>query len=444
MNTNTGNKHQHKKNISEKLTEKCVSAIRERMKELPYQHSLDCNNVSYSEYFWFLYKKLNSDIAENTGDWKTAQTLNEIIESRDNYKKTGEEGLFNNLLEMDKPFLIERYNSLMGKNHVQKKKFVDGTYFNKNNVEFIVYYALTSANPNLASHNRQEIINGINALPRNLSGYFRDLKLQGLACNYLQNELKGSPLGILQIFDKYYQKKTGDKSLFDLNEKTHLHPWGDKFQAPQRYMCGELGEQAILHSVKEQYSGLNSNSREEVIKTIKGMKKNLKEIIQDIRIKTGAKKMQDSRIQLLRLIDKNYQTRTGDKSLFDLNEKTHLHEWMDEFKAPEKYWKNPENIDKVIEHKFLEENPKLLSTNRTTVLEGLNEMPSDKAKYFSRLGFSGFMNKKYMTVENSTVTVLKWFDKRTYQKRTGDKSLFDITQSQYAYFGSRNKVFVNF
>jgi len=193
-----------------------------------------------------------------------------------------------------------------------------------------VYIALTTDNPILKSRNREKVISEIKKITSNFQEYLRSLKLSGMFnCTQKKGE-KGSPLAVLKIFDKVYQEKTLEASLFDLTQKGHLHEWGDTFNAPNNYWKNPSNvEKAIYHSLTEENPELASSDRKEVIDAIKKMSGRLQDHLHSIglyglMISAFKKGEQDSPLAVLKIFNKVYQEKTQEASLFDKTQKIYL------------------------------------------------------------------------------------------------------------------------
>lgn len=93
---------------------------------------------------------------------------------------------------------------------------------NTDNIEEAIYHTLTENHPSLASKNRKEIIETIKNLPSTLGDYFHGLGLCGLMMNAFEGEERDSPSAVFEVFDRVYQRKTGNQSLdlkFDGNNR---------------------------------------------------------------------------------------------------------------------------------------------------------------------------------------------------------------------------------
>jgi len=59
-------------------------------------------------------------------------------------------------------------------------------------------------------------------LPTYLRDYFYSIGLSGLMSQAFEKGEKDSPLAVLKVFDRVYQRNTLDVSLFDATQEYHL------------------------------------------------------------------------------------------------------------------------------------------------------------------------------------------------------------------------------
>jgi len=148
--------------------------------------------------------------------------------------------------------------------------------------------------------------------------------------NTFEKGKQGSPLTVLKVFDRVYQRKTGDSSLFDLSQQHHLHKWGDNFRAPCSYWQNSSNvEEAVYHTLTENNPQLASIDREDVIGSIKNLPPNLQDYLSNIGLlglmtASFAKGKRGSPLVVLEVFDGVYQRKTGDSSLFDKTQKYYL------------------------------------------------------------------------------------------------------------------------
>ncbi len=287
--------------------EQRINAIIDRASGLPYPEVLETHRLTPNQFDIAVNRDLAELALSATG--KAKHVLEGILADDERRME---------LFRMGEEFLQKQYLQVVAERSARGRgKFCHGTLLHPANVELLIYYALTFHNPKLASLNRTEVVHGIRTLPQCLSPYFARIGIGGVMMHALEN----SPLSVLQAFDRVYQRKTGDVSMFDLSQPEHMHEWSD-------------------------------------------------------------------------------------------------------FKASQAYWQDPLRAEKAVYHTLSENNPLLKSTNRAEVIQGLKVLPRNLGAYFTTLGLSGLQSRKHQTSE---FAILKAFD-RTYQRITGDASLFDQTQ----------------
>jgi len=396
-----------------------IDAIIARDSGMPYETVLNTFDISAGQFAIALLRDLSDYIGFAQGEDRIR--LEEIRKNKQ--RKIA-------LFTMSEDFLKKQYDAIKSG---EQYRFLNGTYKSPQNVEFIIYYAMVQSRPQLMSGDRKEVVETIKSL-NGLKDYFFSIGLASL----LENMSKPiSSSKALMIFDEAYQKRRNDKSLFDLDQKEHLHPWGDNYNAPRSYWRDPMTIHAtVYHLLTENNPQLASISRSEVIDGIKKLPRNLFEYLASLGI--GAmmanwpKKLRAwSPSVVLNIFDWAYQERTGDKSLFDLDEKQHLHKWGEGFMVPQKFWKQKSNVREAVYHELIENNPKLASKDRTTVIQNIKGLPYALKDYFTSLGLGGLMAQAFEKEKSgSPLEVLKVFDE-AYRERTGDKSLFDQTQIAY-------------
>jgi len=88
---------------------------------------------------------------------------------------------------------------------------------------------------------------------------------------------------------------------------------------------------------------------------------------------------------------------------------------------------NRANVNTLIYYALGFHNPLLRSNKRREVIEGVKNLSSDLQAYLQSLKLSGLMGNLF---HNSPVTILKIFN-QAYQDKTGDKSLYDLSQPEH-------------
>ncbi len=173
----------------------------------------------------------------------------------------------NAVFRMEPEFIDQQYGRVASG---AQKRFYGGTLTNEDNKIDLAYSALTKARPELKSTDREAVIRGVRSLPYNLRDYlYHDLRLGGLMINRFGPGEKGSPLPVLELYDRGYQQMSRDASIFDLAQALHQHKWGPKFRAPSFYWQDISRRRHVVHhTLTEENPVLASPDREEVVREI--------------------------------------------------------------------------------------------------------------------------------------------------------------------------------
>ena len=340
---------------------------------------------------------------------------------------------------MDYGFLEEQYLRVSGgKRKKPQEQFVKGTFFNPENVEDIVYIALKLDNPQLESGSRRDAVNTLKNLPKGLKKYLVGLGLGGLMNNAFEGAKKGSPLAVIEAFDRAYQRIRNDLySLFELSRPLHLHKWGEQFKAPQSYWDNPKNVAETVYHMMTQHtpqkkvmSLLNSKTRKEVVQGISKLPKALDEyfVYGELSRITGKG---NTVLQLLEAFDRGYQKVTGDKhSLFELSEEYHLHRW-DYSLAVRRQTKLRDAAVHIIDEK----NPELLSRDREQSIGAVRTLKEGPSHYFRSLGFD-IMQRKEGSLALQVLRLINSYR----MTRHKDSSLFDKNNHPYIRLGSDGRV----
>jgi hypothetical protein len=178
------------------------------------------------------------------------------------------------LFIMSKDFLTKQYDRLMGRiTGERQSRFYEGTFKHQSNVDFLIWHILTYNHPDLKSSNRKTLASAIKKMPHNLKRYFFKIGMNGILCKCFSKGELGSPLAAIRRYDVQHQITAGINTLFDLKEKYHIHPWGEKnMSAPNGYWKkAENVNSAIYHLLTEQHPDLTSENPETVASTLNGL-----------------------------------------------------------------------------------------------------------------------------------------------------------------------------
>jgi len=315
-----------------------------------------------------------------------------------------------------------------------------------NNRERAAYHLLIEKHPELSSRDREEVVEVINSLPSNLQVYLHSIGLSGVMHYGFKGSESNSPLALLKFFDRIYQKKTGNGSLFDLRHEHHVHEWEVAGHTSNYYWQDSRNvERVVYHTLIEHNPNLAAKNREKVVEGIKSLPSDLHDYLQGIGLSallSNALSEGDyqSPLTVLKVFDRVYQRKTGDVSLFDLEQEVHLHEWEVGGSAPNSYWQDSSNVERAVHHILTENYLKLASEDRETVIQTVKSLPTNLVDYLNEIGLSGIMRHAFGEKERgSPLPILKAFD-RVYQQRTGDASLFDLDQKHRLEFGLGNRL----
>ncbi|MEK6943462.1 MAG: hypothetical protein AABX00_05355 [Nanoarchaeota archaeon] len=265
-----------------------LDAIVARMNGLPYSQVIEEFEINPQRFLYAVTKKLPDlvELAVSSG-FSYFFIAKQIHGFKDDD--------ITRLLEMEEEFLRQQYRRLQ---NGKSKKFPDGAFMHTsissnglvphdNNIETIVYIALTENHPRLASQDRNEVVDELSKLASEhryvkrrgqkettFFLYFNEIGLGGIMNKPF---VSSSPLVMLKYFDSKFQKVTGNASVFDLNQPTHLHEWGDPFVTPNGYFSSSTTvDEAVYHTLTRHTSDklqklLGSSRRKNVLKGIELM-----------------------------------------------------------------------------------------------------------------------------------------------------------------------------
>lgn len=239
-----------------------------------------------------------------------------------------------------------------------------------------------------------------------------------------------------------YERRTLEEIAADPQRKKELFNMGEEFIIEQcrRVSAGTLTKlydgtfkhpdnlkHLIYHRLIKRRPNMASH-RDKVIASIKRMPSNLGDYLKEVVGSSALSYMAgaaQSPLRVLKIFDEVYQEKTKDASLFDLSAKKHIHEWCYIIKAPRNFWSDYENVKTAVYHTLTETHPKLGSNDRGVVLKEIRALPENLQEYFSSIGLWGVMICPF--IKGSPSRVIEIFD-QGYQDKTGDASLFDLTQ----------------
>jgi hypothetical protein len=380
------------------VTYNVVKAIIDRDAGMPYSEVLSRQNITPKSFFMGV-SRINDLIRDNPGDVVLEEIAADPIRQRE---------LFN----MGEDCIIEQVR--------RGSRFYDGIFKHPENVGYIIYHKLINQRPAMASKDRSRVIASIKSMPGNLGEYLEKV-LGGSTYSCSVGKQADSWLAVLHVFDAVYQAKTGDRSLFDLTAKEHLHEWFNR--ASKNYWTNyEIVRKVVYHVLTEKRPRLASLDRDVVIKEIKSLPDNLVEYFESIGLYGALQSrfVKSSPLNLLMIFDEEYMNVTGDASLFDLKQDNHLHIW--DFGS--QIWVSYEKRKEAVAHILTTEHPGLATGTRLEVLSIIEKFPADLIKYFLSIGLANSMLGRVKKGGYSSQRVLRLYDDY-FKERSGEPSLFD-------------------
>jgi len=277
----------------------------------PYSEVIEAYGLSPNQYARFINQDM--DCVFDNIDTPHRETLSQIASDPDRRIE---------LFRMDDDFLKRQQDRMTGKIPEESQYLIyEGTLSHPENIKTIVVYTLTSNHPKLESSDRKEVIQTIRGFTKNLRIYLNTIGLRAVSeCPIVRKS--GHPaLEILKIFDKYYQERTGDASLFDLTQKEHIHNWGRDMHAPGVYWTDSSNvEEAVYHILTEAHPLLGSNKRTVVMQAVKNLPENRHNYFLSLDGMAAIMKRgsgENSPLGVIQAFDRAYQKKMEDVSLFE-------------------------------------------------------------------------------------------------------------------------------
>jgi RNA polymerase sigma factor (sigma-70 family) len=310
-------------------TDDFVHAIIARDAGISYENIVSGRGV-YSEItpkqFYRAVKQMEKFVPFTTG--RKRQTLEAIATNPERR---------NNLLFMGEKILRRQYDCIFGRiSGETQKEYFDGTVRNPMNVQELIYYNLSSNFDGLGSLNREEVIKGVKTFCETYfnkgadRSYLSEIGLEMLMQHGFGKGETKSPFYMLMAFDKAYQLRTGDASLFALDQECHLHEWELPFPVPFKYLRNENNSKRIVyHMLTDEVPELKLDNRDELLDTVSSLPNGLKRFFEDIGlgsiINHAFKDRKDKGpLGVLTIFDEAQKDRTGNAGLFDANQPRYL------------------------------------------------------------------------------------------------------------------------
>ena len=327
-----------------------VNTLILRDRGISYERALERYNVTPVQFGVTITRNLQGLVDHATGPEK--QTLEAIAADPKRQER---------LFYMGKKCIEQQYARLMEykqrkqtqgitketKGETQKTLY-SNTYSNRDNINNLAYTALCYHHEELRSNNRETVVNTLKKLDRSFA-YFKGIGIEGIMTNFLGKHGLNSPTLVLEAFDRAYMERTGDVSLFNLDQEQHLHPWRGNLKSSSSYwqvdgvVNKEHVETAVWHMMTEDNPILASTNTEEVINTlgeISALVSYFKRLgLSGLMHQTLYGKGGYPVLDMLKIFDTVYQTKTGNQSLFNCNQPIYLDETSYKIaKGQEKSW----------------------------------------------------------------------------------------------------------
>lgn len=248
-----------------------------------------------------------------------------------------------------------------------------------------------------------------------------------------------------ELRDEYERVSTGQQQR--INSRVYHHLYNRQFMAfyavvstllsAKVFLSGKLGKDSrdllvseILGDISEGKPGIPSNHRRFF------REGHLNDLMSHY-----TSEFQGSTQSIWQLVDGYYMRKTGDSSLFDKTKKSHLPDIEKTGWGSGIIWVNPDVMAERVYNILTKKTPekiarKLSSTNRKTIIEGLDdlfEFAGSKVEYFRKLGLGGAMAAGFKGQNKySPKAIYQAFDYH-YRKVSKDKySLFDMSQTDFS------------
>ena len=146
-----------------------------------------------------------------------------------------------------------------------KKKVPLGTYLCPGNIEDIVSFAFESNIPNLASSDREGVVDALReyfVVPEKTELILQSMRLTAVMVRGLRGNLRNSPISMLKAYDGFLQRVKGFPSIFDLTLENHIHPWDLQ---RVNYFKGNVAEEMIVHLLEQNIPGLSAASAPDAV-----------------------------------------------------------------------------------------------------------------------------------------------------------------------------------
>ncbi len=310
--------------LKSKTLDRYVDAILLRDRGTPYPEVLEQCGLNPHQFSYAVIT-LEKQIEKQALPSKVLRCLTPIL--RDSTRRR-------ELFNMGGEFIAEQYLRVLKSMQTdQRETLPPGIHVHPQNVEELAYHALTHAYPDLKSKSRRVVKETLDTLPTDLEPYFHELVLDGLMTCGFEKGQQYSPVAVVEAYDRVWQRKTGNTSIFDLSKEHHHHWWGRRWRSPKHtWKKREKQEEAVYHTLAENNPLLRSKKRAHVVSGICALPSlrpylyslELGGLMRVLRTTATPHTGGDCSFSILQIFDRVYRQTTGDASLFDSTQEIYV------------------------------------------------------------------------------------------------------------------------
>jgi len=359
-----------------------VVMAKHRNPNLALSHILESAHLTPG---YFYNAVLNPDRLIEDAPQDKVRNLQSILTDTNNSK---------GVLRMDFDFLKRQYHDIQSG---RAKKYVQGTLNNQENVEDLIYIAITSKTPYLNSDDRRKVVEGISKLKTRMSKYLKDTGVLKIYTawkkRYYGKESSQRDVSVMELFDNARRRIKEDRSLFDLAEPQHANLWQFWYGVRKSYWDDAERASSTAFEVLSNHNARLRLRREIVIEELKKIE-NPKQLFRELGLadlmKEGYEgRYKGSELAVLAAFDDGYRDSTGNIRLFGWNVNPHLHEW--DFRVPLGYWNILTNRQRAVYHGLVEYDSGFGSRDASESVQAFRRAKSKGSlkKLFVELGLAG-------------------------------------------------------
>lgn len=283
----------------------------------------DLNSYSFS---YLVHYRIDDCINYiNNQRYRKNLSLFKMIQRQLKQKKESEYFVDMPIFDIEESLLKTNFEKTL---HMNRSYSFRGMYSSFRNLYLICYIALCREHKQLCVKKRKKVIDYLlsDSFPSDIYDHFRNIGLTGLMKCIKLPDMKNTEM-VLHFFDKGYQLKTEDTSLFNEKEETHLHLWDVCKKLPDKFWQEASNQKsAIKHILTESEFPVKSKNRNRYCKFILSIPHNkIRMFLKSFHIggllKYLTKQRENVYLFLIKQIDALYQEQTGQVSLFDQSRK---------------------------------------------------------------------------------------------------------------------------